>query len=222
VVDLRATNYDAPAGDAPAGDAPAGDAPDTPDASAGDGPGRRADDVTQIARIQLLLDRFPLVSNHPDVSGLLRDGRAFAALGPALAGAFTDRGVTAVCAPEARGPILGALVARELGVGLILVRKAERNHPGADLHYSVGPTWRGTTEAFQARSSDLHPTDVVLAVDDWVTTGSTLRGIRDLVESSGADYAGASVLVNKATDDLIADLKVTPLLGFDQVMARKT
>ena len=42
----------------------------------------------------MLLSRFPLVNDHPDVAGLLRDPAALRALGPALADPFRDRGVT--------------------------------------------------------------------------------------------------------------------------------
>lgn len=168
----------------------------------------------------LLLTRFPLINDHPDVAGLFRDPETLAALGPALTRSARDLDITVVCAPEARGPILGALVALELGVGMVLVRKAQRNHPGADARFEVGPTWRGRNEIFQARSADLRPDDRVLAVDDWITTGSTLRAIRSYADSAGATYVGASVLVDKAEPATLRDLKVTALLKFDHIVAK--
>lgn len=141
-------------------------------------------------------------------------------LGPALAEPFCDAGVTAVCAPEARGPILGALVAVELGAGLVLVRKDDRNHPGADRRVESGPTWRGTTESFQTRSWDLGPHDRVLVVDDWITTGSSVRAVRDLAAAAGATYVGASVLVDKADPATTADLAARCLLTFPELMSR--
>lgn len=173
-------------------------------------------------RADLLLARFPLINDHPDVAGLLRDPETLAALGPALAESARALDITVVCAPEARGPILGALVALELGVGMVMVRKAQRNHPGADTRFEVGPTWRGHNEVFQARSHDLKSTDRVLAVDDWVTTGSTLRAIRSYAESTGAEYVGASVLVDKADPRTLQDLEVTALLRFDEIIAAGT
>lgn len=186
-----------------------------PEAGAPDRTARTASDLAA-----LLLSRFPLVNDHPDVAGLLRQPDTLKSLGPALATPAHDLGVTVVAAPEARGPILGALVALELGVGMVLVRKAQRNHPGADAIFEVGPTWRGQTETFQARSGDLSPDDRVLAVDDWVTTGSTLRAIQRYTESVGATYVGASVLVDKADPSTLNELKVTALLRFDQIMGR--
>lgn len=161
---------------------------------------------------------FPLVNDHPDVAGLLRDPSLLALLGPALADPFRDAGVTIVAAPEARGPILGALAAVELDAGLVLVRKDDRNHPGADRRVESAPTWRGTTEVFQTRSFDLSPADRVLVVDDWVTTGSSLAAIRSLIESAHATYLGASVLVRKATDEVCADLGVHWLVRYDELV----
>jgi adenine phosphoribosyltransferase len=173
----------------------------------------------EAARSEVLAG-FPLVNDHPDVAGVLRRAELLALLGPALAEPFRDAGVTAVCAPEARGPILGALVAVELGAGLVLVRKDDRNHPGADRRVESGPTWRGTTESFQTRSWDLGREDRVLVVDDWITTGSSARAVRELAAAAGAEYLGASVLVNKAEPATTDALAVRWLLTFPEIMSR--
>lgn len=158
-----------------------------------------------------------MVDDHPDVAGVLRQPHLLALLGPALAAPFTDQRVTMVVAPEARGPILGALVARELHAGLILARKDDRNHPGADISVTSEPTWRGHPEVFLARTFDLSPDDRVVVVDDWVTTGSSLRAVRDVVVSCGAHYLGASVLVDKAEQGTIDELAIHTLVGFDDI-----
>jgi adenine/guanine phosphoribosyltransferase-like PRPP-binding protein len=166
---------------------------------------------------ELLRSRFPSVDEHPDVAGVLRDAELLGLLGPALAAPFAGAGVSLVCAPEARGPILGALAAAALGVGLVLARKDERNHPGADRRTVSQPTWRGTTETFLTRSFDFQPDDRVLVVDDWITSGSSITAVREAIEQCGATYAGASVLVNKANDDVLAELGVAWLVRFDEI-----
>ena len=169
---------------------------------------------------RLLAARFPLVADHPDVAGVLRDAELLALLGPALAAPFRAAGVTLVCAPEARGPILGALAATALGVGLVLARKDERNHPGADRRTISAPTWRGSPEVFLTRSFDFAPGDRVLVVDDWITSGSSVRALAEAVASHGATYVGASVLVDKAHPDVLASLRVEALVRFDDVVAK--
>jgi adenine phosphoribosyltransferase len=167
-----------------------------------------------------LVAGFPLVNDHPDIAGVLRQPHLLARLGPALAAPFVDAGISAVCSPEARGPILGALVAVELGAGLVLVRKDDRNHPGADRRIESAPTWRGASERFQARSWDLGPGDRVLVVDDWVTTGNSLRAVRKLTAAAGAEYVGASVLVNKADEATLDELDVAWLVSFEELVSR--
>lgn len=158
--------------------------------------------------------------DHPDVAGVLRDPELLALLGPALAASFRDAGVTKVCAPEARGPILGALAATALGVGLVLARKDERNHPGADHRTTSDPTWRGTSEVFLTRSFDFDAIDRVLVVDDWVTSGSSIRALAEAIVGHGATYVGASVLVGKAAPGVVDELRVATLVAFEDLVAK--
>jgi adenine phosphoribosyltransferase len=167
---------------------------------------------------QKLKEAFPLVNGHPDVAGLFRSFSMLSEMGPALSFCFRDVGITKVVAPEARGPVLGALVAKELNAGLVLVRKGGRNHPGADRQIESAITWRGEKELFLGRSFDLDSTDTVLIVDDWITTGNTIRAVMDLVMASGAECAGVSVVVNKASLSTISDLSVQWLVLFDELV----
>ena len=168
-----------------------------------------------------LRTEFPLVNGHPDVAGVLRDPDLLRLVSTELTDPFRDQGVTVVMAPEARGPILGAMVAIELGAGLVLARKNERNHPGADIPVTSSPTWRGTREVFLGRSFDLTPSDRVLVVDDWITTGSTLRAVGNIVRLLGAAYVGASVLVNKAPPQTIKELQAHTVVDFDDLMTNE-
>lgn len=162
--------------------------------------------------------RFPLVDGHPDVAGVLRDPELLAILGPALAAPFTTAGVTKVVAPEARGPILGALVAVVLGAGLVLARKDGQNHPGADTALDTAPTWRGTAQRFAVRSFDIDAHDRVLVVDDWVTTGHSAAALWSWVEQRGAPAVGTAALVDKTTDDVRSRLGLHALVRFDELV----
>ncbi len=135
--------------------------------------------------VALRKEGFPLVGGHPDVAGVLRRPDLLRLLGPTLAAPFAEQTIAVVGSPEARGPILGALVAAELGAGLMVVRKDGRNHPGANSRVESGVTWRVATETFIARSWDLDPGDRVLIVDDWITTGNSIRAVRELIEPVG-------------------------------------
>jgi len=172
------------------------------------------------ADLSLLRSSFPLVNDHPDVAGALRDPILLPVIATELARPFRNLDVSAVMAPEARGPILGSLVALELGAGLVLARKANSNHPGADIPVESKPTWKGISEHFIGRSFDLEASDRVIIVDDWITTGNTIRAVGNMIRLLGASYLGASVLVNKASPETLEELQVHTLVDFDVIMNR--
>jgi adenine phosphoribosyltransferase len=168
-----------------------------------------------------LAARFPLVDDHPDVAGVLRDPQLLAGLGAALAAPFRDAQVTKVLAPEARGPILGALVAVELGAGLVLARRDGHNHPGADTTLSTGPTWRGAPQHFVVRSFDLDAGDRVLVVDDWVTTGESARALAQWARGQGSTVVGTAAVVDKTGAATRDELGLHALVTFGELTSRR-
>ena len=165
-----------------------------------------------------LTKKFPLVNDHPDVDGLLRDPYILQRLGAAMANSFHSKEITKVIAPEARGPVLGALVAKYLRAGLVLVRKDGRNHPGADVTITSDETWTGEKISFLARSFDIDETDRALVVDDWATTGNTIRVAKQFANQMGATYIGSSVIVNKAVQSTLDELNVAWLINFNNLI----
>ena len=125
-----------------------------------------------------------------DITPLLADGTAFAAVVDALA--VTYGPVDKVAGIEARGFILAAPVACRLGVGFVPIRKKGKL-PGAtfaqdyDLEYGTA-TIEVLTDAFE-------PGERVLVIDDVLATGGTARATADLVQRAGARVAGLAVLL---------------------------
>ena len=113
-----------------------------------------------------------------------------------------------------------SLVAVQLDAGLVLARKEDRNHPGADQRIRSAPGWRGEPVDFQTRSFDLAATDRVLIVDDWITTGSTVEVLTEVVSAAGAAVVGVSVLVDKA--DAVTRRRFAPhgLVDFEALIDR--
>jgi adenine phosphoribosyltransferase len=125
-----------------------------------------------------------------DITPLLADGAAFAAVVAALA-AGSD-GVTKVAGIEARGFILAAPVAYTLGAGFVPVRKqgklpAETYAESYALEYGTA-TLEVHTDAFD-------PTDRVLIVDDVLATGGTAAATVSLIRRAGATVTGIVVLL---------------------------
>lgn len=147
------------------------------------------------------LARFRWIEGHADMLGLFVDGAFLAQAGAAVAAPFSGRGVTKVAAVEARGFVLGAAVALQLGVGFVAVRKSGSVHPGVKAERVTDPDWRGQKSLLRVQRSALEADDVVLLVDDWAEMGSQAGAAKALIEECGASYAGLSLLVDQLPEE---------------------
>jgi adenine phosphoribosyltransferase len=145
-----------------------------------------------------------------DITPLLADGKAFAAVIEALAETYGP--VDKVAGIEARGFILAAPVACRLGAGFVPIRKKGKL-PGVtfaeeyDLEYGTA-TIEVLTDAFA-------PGERVLVIDDVLATGGTARATADLVQRAGAQVTGLAVLLELSFLNgraKLADLPVSALL----------
>ena len=145
-----------------------------------------------------------------DITPLLADGKAFAAVIEALAETYGP--VDKVAGIEARGFIFAAPVACRLGAGFVPIRKKGKL-PGVtfaqeyDLEYGTA-TIEVLTDAFA-------PGERVLVIDDVLATGGTARATADLVQRAGAQVTGLAVLLELSFLNgraKLADLPVSALL----------
>src|SRR5581483_2128035 len=90
-----------------------------------------------------VIERFRWVEGHADVWRLFDDGGILVQLGAALADPFRADGITKVVGIEARGFVLGAVVAVELHVGFVGIRKERGRLPGRKLVRRTPPDYRG-------------------------------------------------------------------------------
>jgi adenine phosphoribosyltransferase len=125
-----------------------------------------------------------------DIAPLLADGAAFDAVIHALAAAAHD-GADIVAGIEARGFLVAGALARQLGCGLVPVRKAGKLPP---------PTLRRSYE-LEYGSAEIEVPEGLLSgkrvvlVDDVLATGGTMRAAADLIVSAGATIVGMAVIV---------------------------
>jgi adenine phosphoribosyltransferase len=155
--------------------------------------------VPREALKDLLLGRIRDVPDYPkpgvvfkDITPLLADPAAFAALTDALAELCTRHGATKVIGLEARGFILAAPVAIRAGLGFVPVRKAGKL-PGATLSQAYELEY-GTAE-IEVHAEDLAAGDRVMVIDDVLATGGTAEASLQLVRRAGAHVAGVAVLM---------------------------
>ncbi|NUR82565.1 MAG: adenine phosphoribosyltransferase [Nonomuraea sp.] len=144
----------------------------------------------------LILSRIRDVPDYPqpgvlfkDITPLLDDAEAFAAVVEEMAGMFD---VDKIVGIEARGFILAAPVAYRAGAGFVPVRKkgklpSETIEESYDLEYGSA-TIEVHRDAFKEG-------DRVLIVDDVLATGGTAAAAVELVRRAGGTVAGFAVLM---------------------------
>jgi adenine phosphoribosyltransferase len=127
-----------------------------------------------------------------DITPLLLDADALRAAVRDLADWVRPREVDYVVAAEARGFILGAALAIELGAGFVPARKpgklpSEVISAEYILEYGV--------DALELHADALADGARVLIHDDLLATGGTARALAELVEGTGAELVGFAFLV---------------------------
>ena len=130
-----------------------------------------------------------------DITPLLADGSAFAAVVAALAAGHGEGGrsrVSKVAGIEARGFIFAAPVALSLGAGFVPVRK-QGKLPAAT--YAETYQLEYGTATIEVHTDAFEPGDRVLIVDDVLATGGTAAATASLVRRAGAEVAAITVVL---------------------------
>ena len=127
-----------------------------------------------------------------DITPLLGDADTLRAVVQDLAAPFRQQRIDRVAAIEARGFVLGAPLAVELGVGFVPMRKAGKlPHETYSAQYAL----EYGNAAIEMHQDGLRANDNVLIVDDVLATGGTLAAAVELVQRAGARVAGVATLI---------------------------
>jgi adenine phosphoribosyltransferase len=105
---------------------------------------------------------------------------------------FVGKGIDLVAGIESRGFIFAVGVARALGAGFIPVRKPGKL-PRATVRREYELEYG--SDAVEMHADAAGEGQRVLVVDDVLATGGTMAATCELVAETGADVAGAAVLV---------------------------
>jgi adenine phosphoribosyltransferase len=150
-----------------------------------------------------------------DITPLLLDPEALAQAVTELADWARPLDVDFVAAAEARGFILGAAVARELGAGFVPARK-----PGKLPHETISAEYilEYGVDALEMHADALADGARVLLHDDLLATGGTAKALTELIEGTGAEVVGCEFLVELAFlggRERLAGYDVHALLTYD-------
>ncbi len=127
-----------------------------------------------------------------DVTTLCKNHASFKESCDQLVTYFQGRGITKVCAVEARGYIWGGVLAYQLGAGFILIRKpgklpAETICETYELEYG--------TDTIEMHKDAIEKDDKVLLFDDLLATGGTAKAACNLIEKAGGSVEGIAFVI---------------------------
>ncbi len=128
-----------------------------------------------------------------DVTSLMQDGAAFAAVIDHLKQHYSGKGITKIVGTESRGFIFGAPLAYAMGVAFVPVRK-----PGKLPRETIAESYQLEygQDTLEIHLDAITPEDKVLLVDDLLATGGTIDATTKLVRRLGGQVADATFVVN--------------------------
>ncbi len=128
-----------------------------------------------------------------DMTTLFQDGAAFKRMADELVGHYDGRKFDKIVGIEARGFIMGGLMAYQMNAGFVPIRKAEK------LPYETRTqSYRMEygTDFLELHIDGVGAGDRVLLVDDLIATGGTAEAAISLIRAGGAVVEDACFVVD--------------------------
>lgn len=154
---------------------------------------------------QYLRDHIRTVPDWPvpgvqfrDITPLLQDAKVFRVLIDAFVHRYMDRGMKpdVVAGLDARGFILGAVVAYELNIGFVPIRKKGKL-PFLTVEETYELEYGSAT--VELHTDAVKPGQRVLLIDDLIATGGTMMAGKRLLERQGAVVVEGAAIVDLPT-----------------------
>lgn len=119
-----------------------------------------------------------------DITTLLQDAKSYQRMVDLLAHRYIGQHIDKVVGVEARGFIIGSVLAYKLGAGVVLVRK-----PGKLPSETFSQTYQLEygTDTLEIHKDAIKPGEKILIADDLLATGGTMSAVVDMVNKLGGD-----------------------------------
>ncbi|NLZ51930.1 MAG: adenine phosphoribosyltransferase [Thermoanaerobacteraceae bacterium] len=127
-----------------------------------------------------------------DITTLIKDGKAFKKSIKSMADLIQHKEVDLITGPEARGFIIGAPLAYELGVGFVPTRK-QGKLPGKTLKAEYKLEYG--SDIIEMHEDAIKPGQKVVVADDLLATGGTILSTIELVERLGGQVSAVVFLI---------------------------
>jgi adenine phosphoribosyltransferase len=128
-----------------------------------------------------------------DITPLLSNPKVFRVLIDQFVHRYFDRRPDAVAGLDARGFIIGSVLAYELGVGFVPIRKKGKlPHTTFEESYAL----EYGSASVEIHTDAVRPGERVLLVDDLIATGGTMLAGKRLLERLGATVTEGAAIVD--------------------------
>jgi adenine phosphoribosyltransferase len=127
-----------------------------------------------------------------DITTLLKDPVCFKETIKQLAAHYRGKKIDLIVSNEARGFIIGAPLAYELGVGFVPIRKKGKL-PYKCIDYTYKTEY--STDCIQIHEDAIAKGQKVLIIDDLLATGGTIKANIELIEKLGGNIVGIGFLI---------------------------
>ena len=127
------------------------------------------------------------------------DVELFAAMGREWARLFAGEGVNKILTIEASGIAVACMAAPWFGnVPVVFAKKTQTKNIAGDVYTTQVQSYtHGKVYDIIVAKEFLGKGDKVLLIDDFLANGKALEGLIELVEVSGAELAGAGIVIEK-------------------------
>ena len=126
-----------------------------------------------------------------------------------------NKNVDYIVGPEARGLIIGAALANNLGVGFIPVRKAGKLPPSTvESKFEYEKEYGKDILELPKLVNEEYTGKSFYIVDDIYATGNTLKAIKQAIENAGGIIKGQGVIMN--IKELNNDTDIYSLLDINE------
>ena len=112
---------------------------------------------------------------------------------------FEGCGVNKILTIEASGIGIACITAQFFHCPVIFAKKSQTKNIAGDVYTTqVESFTHGRIYDVMVSQKFLGPEDKVLIIDDFLANGAALEGLMELVKQSGAELAGAGIVIEKA------------------------
>lgn len=172
---------------------------------------------------EVLLKNLRTVEDFPkqgilfrDVTTLFKNPECLEIMEEELYEIYKDKGITKVVGIESRGFIMGAILARKIGAGLVMCRKPGKL-PADTVSQSFSKEYG--TDTIEIHRDAITEDDVVLIHDDLLATGGTIKAAWDLVKKFNPKKCYMNFIIEirdeglKGREFIGKDIEITTLMS---------